>query len=78
MVQPRSQALARIPKALSAGVAREVRTIARIKRLEKEHSAVTLVFSARDEERNQAVVLRDFLTERPRKSEPRPKEKKSN
>ncbi len=52
--------------------------IARIKRLEKEHGVVTLVFSARDEERNQAVVLRDFLAKRPRKSEPRPKEKKSN
>lgn len=33
----------------------------RIKELEKEHGVVTLVFSARDEERNQAVVLRDFL-----------------
>lgn len=34
---------------------------ARIKQLEKEHRVVTLLFSARDEERNQAVVLRDFL-----------------
>jgi uncharacterized protein YeaO (DUF488 family) len=34
---------------------------ARIAQLEKEHGVVTLVFSARDEERNQAVVIRDFL-----------------
>ena len=34
---------------------------ARIVQLEKEHGVVTLVFSARDEERNQAVVIRDFL-----------------
>jgi uncharacterized protein YeaO (DUF488 family) len=52
--------------------------IAHIKRLEKEHRMVTLVFSARDEEHNQAVVLRDFLERRARKSEPRPEEKKSN
>ena len=35
-----------------------------IKQLEKEHGVVTLVFSARDEERNQAVVLRDSLEKR--------------
>ena len=37
---------------------------ARIKQLENEHGVVTLVFSVRDEERNQAVVLRDFLAKR--------------
>ncbi len=43
--------------------------VARIRQLEKEHGVVTLLFSARDEERNQAVVLRDFLeNRRPRKS----------
>lgn len=36
---------------------------ARITELEKEHPVVTLVFSARDTERNQAVVIRDFLAE---------------
>lgn len=36
----------------------------RVAQLEKEHRVVTLVFSARDEERNQAVVLRDFLAKR--------------
>jgi uncharacterized protein YeaO (DUF488 family) len=36
----------------------------RIKQLEKEDGTVTLVFSARDEGRNQAVVLRDFLVTR--------------
>jgi uncharacterized protein YeaO (DUF488 family) len=49
---------------------------ARIKHLEKEHRVVTLVFSARDEQRNQAVVLRDFLATRPRKSERRRADKK--
>jgi uncharacterized protein YeaO (DUF488 family) len=39
--------------------------IARIKQLEKEHGVVTLVFSARDEKRNQATVLRDFLATPP-------------
>jgi uncharacterized protein YeaO (DUF488 family) len=34
---------------------------AQIRQLEKEHRVVTLLFSARDEEHNQAVVLRDFL-----------------
>ena len=34
-----------------------------IRQLEKENGAVTLLFSARDEERNQAVALRDFLTQ---------------
>ena len=42
--------------------------LAHIKELEKEHGSITLVFSARDEERNQAVVLRDFLAKRPGKS----------
>ncbi|HEV2448654.1 MAG TPA: DUF488 family protein [Candidatus Sulfopaludibacter sp.] len=36
----------------------------RIEQLEKEHGVVTLVYSARDEQHNQAVVLRDFLAER--------------
>jgi uncharacterized protein YeaO (DUF488 family) len=37
---------------------------ARIEELEKEQGVVTLVFSARDEEHNQAVALRDFLAKR--------------
>ena len=32
-----------------------------VKQLEKEHGTVTLVFSARDEQCNQAVALRAFL-----------------
>ena len=35
-----------------------------IRQLEKEHQVVTLLFGARDEEHNQAVVLRDFLAAR--------------
>jgi uncharacterized protein YeaO (DUF488 family) len=35
-----------------------------LKKLLRQHRTVTLLFSARDERRNQAVVLRDFLRER--------------
>jgi uncharacterized protein YeaO (DUF488 family) len=35
-----------------------------IRQLEKEHHVVTLLFGARDEDRNQAVVLRTFLAAR--------------
>jgi uncharacterized protein YeaO (DUF488 family) len=39
--------------------------VAQIRKLEKEHKIVTLLFGARDEKHNQAVVLRDFLSRRP-------------
>lgn len=35
--------------------------IIRVRQLEKEHGTVTLIYSARDQARNQAVVLRRFL-----------------
>jgi uncharacterized protein YeaO (DUF488 family) len=35
-----------------------------LKKLLKQHRTVTLLFSARDERRNQAVALRDFLRAR--------------
>ena len=35
--------------------------VRQIRQLQKEHGKVTLLFSARDEERNQALALRDFL-----------------
>jgi uncharacterized protein YeaO (DUF488 family) len=35
--------------------------VKKIKHAEKEHGTVTLLFSAKDEEHNQAVVLRMFL-----------------
>ena len=38
--------------------------VLQIRQLEKEHHVVTLLFGARDEQRNQAVVLRDFLAAR--------------
>lgn len=34
---------------------------AELERVAKEHDVVTLLFAARDEERNEAVVLRDLL-----------------
>jgi uncharacterized protein YeaO (DUF488 family) len=36
--------------------------LAQIEQLEREHRVVTLIYSARDEQHNQAVVLRDLLT----------------
>ena len=45
--------------------------LARIKELEKEHGTATLLFSARDEKRNQAVVLRDVLAKRGGEARPR-------
>jgi uncharacterized protein YeaO (DUF488 family) len=50
---------------------------ARIAQLEKKHGTVTLVFSARDEERNQAVVIRDFLAKRGPESERKAAAKKA-
>jgi uncharacterized protein YeaO (DUF488 family) len=35
-----------------------------LRSLEKTHRTVTLVYSARDEQHNQAVALRNFITER--------------
>lgn len=35
--------------------------VARLKELQKEHGTVTLVYSARDEENNQAVALGKYL-----------------
>lgn len=35
--------------------------VRQLRQLQKEHGKVTLLFSARDEERNQAVALRNFL-----------------
>lgn len=38
--------------------------LAQIKELEREHGTVTLVFGAKDQERNNAVVLRERLARR--------------
>jgi uncharacterized protein YeaO (DUF488 family) len=35
--------------------------VAELRRLLREHRSMTLVYSARDEQHNQAVALRDFL-----------------
>jgi uncharacterized protein YeaO (DUF488 family) len=35
--------------------------IAELKKMEKEHGTLTLLFGAKDEEHNQAVVLAEFL-----------------
>ena len=51
--------------------------IARIAQLEEEHGTLTLVFSARDEQRNQAVVIRDFLAKGEPKNERKAAAKKA-
>ena len=51
--------------------------LAQIKKFEDEHGTVTLLYSARDEEHNQAVVLRDLLASRgSRQHDRRPSAKK--
>jgi uncharacterized protein YeaO (DUF488 family) len=40
--------------------------LGQVERLEKEHRAVTLLYSAKDEEHNQAVALARFLKGAPR------------
>ena len=37
--------------------------LSRLKLLEKEHGTITLLYSSEEEKYNNAVALRDFLTE---------------
>lgn len=39
--------------------------IDKIKEIEKEHGTITLLYSAKDESHNNAVVLREFLENKP-------------
>ncbi len=48
-------------KRYRAELAKKAPLIAKVRKAEKEHSTVTLLFGAKDEEHNQAVVLRDVL-----------------
>ena len=43
---------------------KEIGPTSQLKQLEKQHGTVTLVFSARDKDHNQAVALRAFLLRR--------------
>lgn len=45
-------------------LAKKKELIAELKKMEKEHGALTLLFGAKDEEHNQAVVLADGLKSR--------------
>ena len=47
-----------------AELERNEATVDRMLELAKKHPTVTLLFGAKDEEHNQAVVLRDYLRER--------------
>lgn len=48
-------------KRYRAELARKKDELAALKKMEKEHGTVTLLFGAKDEQRNQAVVLAEML-----------------
>ena len=48
-------------KKYHAELAKKREMIAELRRMEKEHGTLTLLFGAKDEEHNQAVVLAEFL-----------------
>jgi len=48
-------------KKYRAELAKKRAMIAELKKMEKEHGTLTLLFGAKDEEHNQAVVLAEFL-----------------
>jgi uncharacterized protein YeaO (DUF488 family) len=51
---------------------RKSQLVLELKKLLKKQRAVTLLFSARDEQHNQAVALSAFLQKRPRARPPKP------
>lgn len=52
---------AEFQKRYRAELTKNIGLIGRLRQTEKEHGTVTLLYSAKDEEHNQAVVLRDVL-----------------
>jgi uncharacterized protein YeaO (DUF488 family) len=51
-------------KKYQAELKKKAAWIAELKKLEKEHGTLTLLFGARDPEHNQAVVLAEALAQR--------------
>ena len=51
-------------KRYRAELGKRTELIKKLRKAEKEHGTLTLLFGAKDEERNQAVVLRDVLRRR--------------
>jgi uncharacterized protein YeaO (DUF488 family) len=51
-------------KRYRAELARKNELVEKLCQAEKKHGTVTLLFGAKDQEHNQAVVLRDFLSAR--------------
>ena len=47
-------------------LAKHIHQVARLRRMEKQHGTLTLLYGAKDEEHNQAVVLAQVLTGRKR------------
>ena len=52
-------------KRYRAELTKKKELLEKLRQLEKKHGMVTLLFGARDEERNQAVVVRDVLSAKP-------------
>jgi|SRR5579885_278606 uncharacterized protein YeaO (DUF488 family) len=50
-------------KRYRAELAKKSKELSALKKMEKEHGTVTLLFGAKDEKRNQAVVLAEILKE---------------
>jgi hypothetical protein len=61
MVCPPGGPLGGIPERCRTELAKKKELIEMLRAMEKKHGAVTLLFGAKDEQRNQAVVLRGLL-----------------
>ena len=55
------QRWAEFQKRYGAELKENTERLEELRKLERQHGTVTLIYSARDEQRNQAVALRDFL-----------------
>jgi len=53
--------MARVSKEIPRGIKAEKELLAELKKIEKEHRTLTLLFGAKDTENNQAVVLAEVL-----------------
>jgi len=53
--------MAGVPETIQSRAGGEVRVVSELKQAEKTHGTLTLVLGAKDEERNQAIVLLNLL-----------------
>ena len=61
MVWPQTGALAEFQKRYRTELAKKADLTEKLLTAEKHHGTLTLLYAAKDEEHNQAVVLRDVL-----------------